>query len=79
MISVDILSPEQSSHMDVDAIFFPGALGEFEVLNNHAPIISLLVKGRIHWRTGKEEGSMDIDGGIVRVKDNNIQVCIDSL
>jgi F-type H+-transporting ATPase subunit epsilon len=77
MISVDILSPKVSRHLDVDCIFFPGVLGEFEVLRNHAPIVSLLEKGKIHWRTGSQEESMEVDGGVVMVKDNAIKVCID--
>ena len=77
MISVDILSPKMSRHLDVDCIFFPGVLGEFEVLNNHAPIISLLEEGRIHWRAGGKEEAMDVKGGVVMVKDNVIKVCID--
>ena len=77
MISVDILSPKVSRHLDVDCIFFPGVLGEFEVLRNHAPIVSLLEKGKIHWRIGSQEESMEVDGGVVMVKDNAIKVCID--
>ena len=77
MISVDILSPKITRHLDVDCIFFPGVLGEFEVLRNHAPIISLLEEGRIKWRSGSKEDSMEVKGGVVMVKDNVIKVCID--
>ena len=77
MISVDILSPKMSRHLDVDCIFFPGVLGEFEVLNNHAPIISLLEVGKIRWRINGKEDSMEVNGGVVMVKENAIKVCID--
>ena len=77
MISVDILSPKMSRHLDVDCIFFPGVLGEFEVLNNHAPIISLLEEGKIRWRINGREDSMEVKGGVVMVKENAIKVCID--
>ena len=77
MISVDILSPKMSRHLDVDCIFFPGVQGPFEVLHNHAPIISLLEAGKIRWRVGGKEDSMDVNGGVVMVKDNAIKVCID--
>ena len=77
MISVDILSPKMSRHLDVDCIFFPGVLGEFEVLRNHAPIISLLEEGKIRWRIKGAEDSMEVKGGVVMVKDNDIKVCID--
>ena len=76
MISVDILSPKMSRHLDVDCILFPGVEGPFEVLHNHAPIISLLEAGKIKWRVGGKEDSMDVDGGVVMVKDNAIKVCI---
>lgn len=82
MISVDILSPERSRHLDVDAIFLPGALGEFEVLVGHAPIISLLTAGKIRWRSSDAGGraaedSLAISGGVVRLKDNRMQICIE--
>ena len=77
MISVDILSPKMSRHLDVDCIFFPGVQGPFEVLRNHAPIISLLEAGKIRWRVGGKEDTMDVSGGVVMVKDNAIKVCID--
>ena len=66
-----------SRHLDVDCIFFPGVLGEFEVLRNHAPIISLLEEGKIRWRIKGVEDSMEVKGGVVMVKDNDIKVCID--
>ncbi|MCQ2156971.1 MAG: hypothetical protein MJY53_01085 [Bacteroidales bacterium] len=82
MIEVEILSPEQSRHLDVEAIFLPGVQGEFEVLINHAPIISLLAAGKIKWRysDGEKAGSEDsleIKGGVVRLKDNRMQICIE--
>lgn len=77
MISVDILSPSKSTHLDVDCIFFPGVLGEFEVLRNHAPIISILEEGRIRWRTGGKEDSIEVKGGVVMVRHNIIKICLD--
>lgn len=76
MITVDILSPESSSRMEVDAIFLPGVLGEFEVLRNHAPIVSVLTRGSIRWRAGETTGSMPIEGGVVRLKNNEMQICV---
>ena len=77
MISVDILSPSKSTHLDVDCIFFPGVLGEFEVLRNHAPIISILEEGKIRWRTGGKEDSIEVKGGVVMVRHNIIKICLD--
>lgn len=76
MIEVDILSPEGAQHLEAQAVFLPGVMGEFEVLQNHAPIISVLTKGEIKWRSGDETLSLGINGGVARVKDNKIEVCV---
>lgn len=76
-IHVDILSPEWSRCVETDAIFLPGTLGEFEVLRNHAPIISTLTAGNIKWRTAEGEERLAIKGGVMRLKDNNMQICVE--
>ena len=76
MREMDILSPEGAQHLQAQAVFLPGAMGEFEVLQNHAPIISVLTKGKIKWRCGDENFSREISGGVARVKDNRIEVCV---
>ena len=41
---LEIVSPEATLlHSEVDIISVPGVNGEFQMLNNHAPIVSLLV------------------------------------
>lgn len=75
MIKVRILTPEWSREFEADAIFLPGELGEFEVLVNHAPIISTLTAGSIKWRQGEDMESMPITGGVMRLKDNVMSVC----
>lgn len=60
-----------------EAVTLPGALGSFTVLKNHAPIISVLEKGKVLYRTPNgEENAIDIQGGIVDVADNVVAVCI---
>lgn len=76
MITVEILSPQWSRQFEADAVFLPGAMGEFEVLRNHAPIISVLTHGRIRWREGDNEECMEIKGGIVRLNNNRMQICV---
>ena len=47
---LDILTPEKKLFEgDVKSVKFPGTNGEFEILNNHAPIISTLTKSRPLW------------------------------
>lgn len=45
---LEIVTPENKIFTgDVDAVQFPGIDGLFQILNNHAPIISALGKGII--------------------------------
>ena len=45
---LEIITPENKLFEgEVTSVKFPGTDGEFGVLNNHAPIISTLTKGKI--------------------------------
>lgn len=57
----------------------PGHLGQFQVLRNHAPMISLVNIGRI--RIEESEGRtklMSTSGGYFEVMDNQIKVIVES-
>lgn len=79
MISVKILTPEWSRDFTADRVFLPGALGEFEVLRNHAPIISTLAAGEIRWggAGSAELEKLAIKRGVVRLKDNKMDICVE--
>ncbi len=45
---LEIVTPEASIFQDeVDSVTVPGVTGEFQMLNNHAPIVSLLQAGKV--------------------------------
>ena len=45
---LEIITPEKEAFKgEVISVKFPGTTGEFEVLNNHAPIISTLTSGEL--------------------------------
>lgn len=73
---LNIITPE-STLLDgeVDNVTLPGTLGPFEVLKDHAALISSLEKGKITYRAGGEEHAVDIKSGFVEVKDNVVSVC----
>jgi F-type H+-transporting ATPase subunit epsilon len=51
---LEIVSPEATLFSsEVDSVTVPGINGEFQMLNNHAPIVSLLKEGmvKIHTHT----------------------------
>ena len=48
MLTLRIVSPERIVFTgEVDSVMVPGAVGPFEILNNHAPLISTLVEVKV--------------------------------
>lgn len=78
MIKLRILSPEWNRSLEVDAVFLPGVLGEFEILPGHAPIISALSAGKVRWRIGGKEDSLEVKGGVARMDRGELSVCVEA-
>lgn len=54
MLKLKIVSPEKVVYDgDIESVIVPGTLGQFEILDNHAPIISSLTDGMVVY-TGKD-------------------------
>ncbi len=49
-------------------------MGSFEVLNNHAPIISTLDRGKITVRTNAKTETFFIKSGVIEVLNNKIML-----
>ena len=75
-MTLEILTPEKEIFKgDIKSVTLPGALGEFQILNQHAPIISTLTSGSIKIVTKKnEKNNFDINGGVVEMLNNKIIV-----
>ena len=71
---LEIIAPDQKLYSgEVDLVQVPGSKGSFEILRNHAPIISTLEQGRI--KIVDQKGSttfFDVHGGVIEVKNNKI-------
>ena len=62
---------------DAKLIQLPGKSGLFEILNNHAPIISALKKGTVRLVTEQNETqTFDIRGGVVKGQNNDILILV---
>lgn len=77
---LEIITPEKKLFSgETELVKLPGAAGSFEVLMNHAPIISTLSEGKIKV---KESNGLftyfEIKGGVVEALNNNITVLVDS-
>ena len=76
---LEIITPEKEVfNGEVTSVKFPGTDGGFEILNNHAPIISTLEKGEIRIITNdKNTEKFDINGGVIEMQKNKIIVLAD--
>jgi len=73
---LEIISPDKSLFTgEIVSLRVPGSKGSFEILKNHAPIISTLEKGMINIldQAGKRT-SFKVDGGVIEAKNNKIIV-----
>lgn len=79
-MQLDILTPEQNIYSgNVYGVQLPGIEGSFEILENHAPIIATLGKGKMKVLKDKNTTEMfDITGGFVEVLNNKASVLIES-
>lgn len=78
MLTLRIVSPERIVFTgEVDSVLVPGAVGPFEILNNHAPIISTLVEGKVEYTVKGVKTELQIVGGFVEVKKNNVDLCVE--
>ncbi|OKS87813.1 ATP synthase F1 subunit epsilon [Mucilaginibacter polytrichastri] len=79
---LEILTPDKKVFEgEVASVTVPGTLGSFEILNNHAPIISTLEDGKLIVRAGnnaKQEVFL-IHGGVVEVLDNKVMVLAEGI
>ncbi|MBS1773031.1 MAG: ATP synthase F1 subunit epsilon [Bacteroidetes bacterium] len=79
-MQLEILTPEHKVYSgDVYGIQLPGIEGSFEVLDNHAPIIASLGKGKMKIIKDKNSTEQfEISGGFVEVLNNKASVLIES-
>jgi F-type H+-transporting ATPase subunit epsilon len=77
-MQLEILSPEKILFTgEVDSVIFPGSQGKFQILNNHAPIISSLSQGNIDYKINSKTNQVEIKRGIVEVLKNKISALIE--
>ena len=73
---LEIIAPDKKLYSgEVDLVQVPGSKGSFEILKNHAPIISTLEQGKIKIVDNKGDTTFyEVDGGVIEAKNNKIIV-----
>ena len=78
MLELRIVSPERIEYDgQVESVLVPGSIGQFEILQDHAPIISTLQNGEVVYTTKEGRVSLSIQGGFVEVQKNVVSVCVE--
>jgi F-type H+-transporting ATPase subunit epsilon len=74
-----ILTPDKKLFEgSVQKVTLPGGAGLFQVLKDHAPLVSTLRQGNILYADGGQEHVLAVEGGLVEVLNNSITVLIAS-
>jgi F-type H+-transporting ATPase subunit epsilon len=78
---IEIITPDKKVFEgDIRSVRVPGKKGSFQVLKDHAPIISTLESGTVF--VVREDGSetiFEVSGGVIEVKSNRIILLADSV
>lgn len=77
-MNVKIIKPDATLYDGAATLVqLPGTGGLFELLENHAPIISSLTEGRIRLQAeGEEEKVFPIKAGVVKGQQNDILILV---
>ena len=75
-MKLNIITPEDTLYEgEVKSVQLQGTDGKFQLLNNHAPIISALAKGKIKITDNNAHTiEYEINGGLVEMSKNKIQI-----
>ncbi|MGG6229946.1 FoF1 ATP synthase subunit delta/epsilon [Tenacibaculum sp. SDUM215027] len=71
---LEIVTPEAILFSsEVDSVVVPGINGEFQILNNHAPVVSILKEGKVkvHVHTQDHLVFDDLHGSIERLPEDD--------
>jgi F-type H+-transporting ATPase subunit epsilon len=77
---LEILTPEKKVFEgNVTIATFPGADGSFQVMDHHAPLISLLKEGVVEYKSKESSQTLTITGGVVEVLKNKVVLLADGI
>ena len=76
---LEIVSPEATLFKgEVTSVSLPGVDGSFQILNNHAPIVSILKQGTVKITATSFNFQKEVEGNFTKVNDQNFNLEIAS-
>ena len=80
-MQLSVLTPDQEYFSgEITSVKVPGVLGELQVLNNHAPIVSALSEGKVQVKTADGKVLLfSISGGFIEILNNNVSLLVQNI
>ena len=79
-LNLEIITPEKPVFKDrIESVTIPGTLGGFQILKDHAPLISSFEIGVLKVKANSTENFFATAGGTVEVNQNKVLVLADSI
>ncbi len=79
-LNLEIITPEKPIFKDqIESVTIPGTLGSFQVLKDHAPLISSFEIGIIKVKSASSETLYTTSGGTVEVNHNQVLILADCI
>ena len=80
-MKIEIVTPDKKIFEgEIKSVRVPGKKGSFQVLKDHAPIVSTLDSGEVRMvDQNNNEVNYEISGGVIEVKANKIILLADSV
>ena len=78
-MKVSIITPEKSLYNgEASLVTVPSSQGPFTMLENHAPIVAILEKGKVVVETSGERKEFEVEGGFCEQHDNLVIICVEN-
>lgn len=77
-MNITVLTPDQEIYQGaITSVKVPGVGGEFEILKNHAPIVSALGEGSVRLKIGgADDMNFSIEKGFIEVLNNEVSLLV---
>ena len=77
---LEIVTPDSKVFEgEITSITLPGIEGSFQILNNHAPVVSALGIGNLVVVTANETIEFNLNGGVVEMNNNKVIVLAEAI
>ena len=79
-MQLEIITPDKKVYSgEATSVSVPGTSGRFQLLKNHAPIISTLLNGKVKVRDKEGEKIFNVKGGVIENLDNKVIILAESI